>query len=115
MAPKLVEVGRHSNIQLHTLTEVTGLIGEPGRFQVKLKRRARYIDPEKCIACGLCAEKCEVKVPDPFNLGLGFRKASYVLYPQAVPLKYAIDKDNLPPLYEGYLPSSVRSSAPAGR
>ncbi len=75
------------------MTEVTGLTGEPGRFQVKLKQWARYIDPEKCIACGLCAEKCEVKVPDPFNLGLGFRKASYVLYPQAVPLKYAIDKD----------------------
>jgi len=61
---------------------------------VKLKQRARYIDPDKCIACGLCAEKCEIKVPDPFNLGLSFRKASYVLYPQAVPLKYAIDRDN---------------------
>jgi heterodisulfide reductase subunit A2 len=94
LAPKLVEVGRHNNIRLHTLTEITGLTGEPGRFQVKLKRRARYIDPDKCIACGLCAEKCEIKAPDPFNLGLSFRKVTYVLYPQAVPLKYALDKDH---------------------
>ena len=61
---------------------------------MKTKQRARYIDPDKCIACGLCAEKCEIKVPDPFNLGLDFRKATYALYPQAVPLKYAIDRDN---------------------
>ncbi len=94
MAPKLVEVGRHNNIQLHTLTDVTGITGEPGHFQVKVRQRARYIDTEKCIACGVCAEKCEVKVPNAFDLGLGSRKASYVLYPQAVPLKYAIDKDN---------------------
>jgi heterodisulfide reductase subunit A len=60
---------------------------------VQVKKRARYIDLDKCIACGLCAEKCEIKVPDAFNLGLGFRKATYVLYPQAVPLKYAIDRD----------------------
>ena len=94
MAPKLVEVGRHNNIQVHTLTEVTGISGGAGRFHVQLKHHARYIDPDKCIACGLCAEKCEIKVPDPFNQGLGFRKASYVLYPQAVPLKYAIDRDH---------------------
>ncbi len=61
---------------------------------MQVRKRARYIDPDKCIACGLCAEKCEIKVPNDFNLGLGFRKATYVLYPQAVPLKYAIDKDN---------------------
>jgi len=49
---------------------------------------------EKCIACGTCAEKCPRKVPDEYNEGLGKRKAAYVKYPQAVPLKYAIDKDH---------------------
>jgi len=49
---------------------------------------------EKCIACGECAAKCPKKVSDPFNAGLATRKAIYVEYPQAVPLKYAIDHDN---------------------
>ncbi|MCG2773295.1 MAG: FAD-dependent oxidoreductase, partial [Desulfobacterales bacterium] len=58
-----------------------------------MRQRARFIDPEKCIACGLCAEKCPQKAPDEFNQGLNKRKAAYLLYPQAVPLKYAIDPD----------------------
>ena len=48
----------------------------------------------KCIACGACAEKCPKKVDDAYNQNLIKRKAAYVEYPQAVPLKYAIDKDN---------------------
>ncbi len=47
----------------------------------------------KCIACGLCAEKCPKKVPDEYNLGLAKRKAAYLNYAQAVPPKYAIDKE----------------------
>ncbi len=54
----------------------------------------RYVDPEKCIGCGTCAEKCPKKVEDDYNEGLIKRKAIYVPYAQAVPLKYAIDKDN---------------------
>lgn len=65
--------------------------GEPGRFQVTIQQQPRYIDMQKCIACGLCAEKCPQKVTDTFNQGLVRRRAAYVLYPQAVPLKYAID------------------------
>jgi heterodisulfide reductase subunit A len=49
---------------------------------------------DKCIACGECAEKCPKKVTDTFNAGLAKRKAIYVEYPQAVPLKYAIDAAN---------------------
>jgi len=49
---------------------------------------------DKCIACGLCAEKCPKKVSDAFNADLMKRKAIYVPYAQAVPLKYAIDADN---------------------
>jgi heterodisulfide reductase subunit A len=93
LSPKLVECGRHLNIEIHTLSEVTGIEGEPGNFQVTVEQQPRFIDSAKCIACGLCAQKCPKKVPDEFNAGLGDRKAAYVLYPQAVPLKYAIDKD----------------------
>ncbi len=94
LSPKLVECGRHPNIEIITLADVLGVEGEAGSFRVKLRQRARFIDMEKCIACGTCSEKCPRKVPDAYNEGLSPRKAAYVKYPQAVPLKYAIDKDH---------------------
>jgi len=90
----LVEVGRHINIELLTLSEVTAISGEEGNFTVQLHQKPRYIDMNKCIACGLCAEKCPKKVKDDYNEGLGMRKAAYVKYAQAVPLKYVIDEEN---------------------
>ncbi len=93
LSPKLVECGRHMNIQLLTMAEVAGLEGEAGNFTVTVRQRPRYVDMDKCIACGVCAEKCPYKVDDAFNEGLSTRKAIYVQYPQAVPLKYAIDSD----------------------
>jgi heterodisulfide reductase subunit A len=67
--------------------------GQPGNFDVEVLRHPRFVDMEKCIACGTCAEKCPKKVDDPFNQSLITRKAVYVEYAQAVPLKYAIDKE----------------------
>jgi len=58
---------------------------------VELVEHPRYVDMDKCIACGECAVKCPKKVSDPFNADLAKRKAIYVDNPQAVPLKYAID------------------------
>ena len=71
-----------------------GINGEAGNFNVKVLKHPRYVDMDKCIACGTCAEKCPKKVDDPFNEDLVKRKAIYVDYAQAVPLKYAIDADN---------------------
>ncbi len=48
---------------------------------------------DKCIGCGACAEKCPKKVIDSYNVGLSKRKAAYVEYAQAVPLKFAIRGD----------------------
>jgi len=73
---------------------VVGISGEPGNFSVNVREMARYIDMEKCIACGVCAEKCPKKVPDDFNEAMGKRKAAYLAYSQAVPPKYSIDKAN---------------------
>jgi heterodisulfide reductase subunit A2 len=70
------------------------LSGEPGNFTAQVIKRPRFVDMEKCIACGACAEKCPKKVDDAYNQNLIKRKAVYVPYPQAVPLKYAIDKDH---------------------
>jgi heterodisulfide reductase subunit A len=92
ISPKLVDCANHRNIEILAPAEMVGLSGSPGRFTVKVRQHARFIDPEKCTACGLCAQKCPRKVKDDFNLGLGWRKAAFVRYPQAVPLKYAIDK-----------------------
>jgi len=74
-----------------TLSEVQDISGEEGNFEVKLIQRPRYVDMEKCIACGACAEKCPKKVSNAYDGGLSKRKAVYVQYAQAVPLKYCID------------------------
>jgi len=81
------------NIELLTLSEVTGIEGEEGNFKVRIKKSPRYVDMDKCIGCGTCAEKCPAKADDEYNTGLSKRKAVYVPYPQAVPLKYVIDRD----------------------
>ncbi len=91
IAPKLVECGRHLNIRILTLSEVVGLTGSAGNFTVTVKEQPRYVDMDKCIACGQCAEKCPKKTMDEYNAATGKRKAIYVKYPQAVPLKYQID------------------------
>jgi heterodisulfide reductase subunit A len=65
--------------------------GEEGNFEVKVVQHPRYVDPTKCIACGLCAEKCPTKIDNEYDAGLGKRKSIHVKYAQAVPLKYAID------------------------
>ncbi len=93
LSPKLVECGRHLNIELITMADVEEVEGEAGNFSVRVRERPRYIDVDKCIACGVCAEKCPKKVDDEFNTGLNKRKSAYVKYPQAVPLKYAIDDE----------------------
>ncbi|MGD9082664.1 MAG: FAD-dependent oxidoreductase, partial [Desulfobacterales bacterium] len=67
--------------------------GEQGNFEVTLTQHPRYVDMDKCIACGLCAEKCPKKVPDAYDGNLSKRKAIYVQYAQAVPLKYVIDPE----------------------
>jgi len=74
-----------------TLSEVTSIEGDEGNFTVTVKKHPRYVDMNKCIACGACAEKCPAKKDDEFNQNLSKRKAIYVPYPQAVPLKYVID------------------------
>ena len=81
------------NIKLHTLSTVTSIDGNEGNFTVTINKAPRYVDMEKCIACGLCNEKCPAKISDEYNEGISKRKAIYVPYPQAVPLKYVIDKD----------------------
>jgi heterodisulfide reductase subunit A len=74
-----------------TMTELDGVEGEVGNFTVHLRRSPRYVDMDRCVACGKCAEGCPVETADEFNRKINTRKAVFVQYPQAVPLKYQID------------------------
>ncbi|WP_457552231.1 FAD-dependent oxidoreductase [Desulfobacula sp.] len=89
--PKLVECDRHLNIELLTLSQVVKVQGSVGHFTIQVNKKPRYIDMDKCIACGICAEKCPINVKDEFNFGINKKKAVYIKYDQSVPLKYAID------------------------
>ena len=84
-----------------TLSEVTSISGEAGNFEVEVLKKPRYVDMDKCIACGACVEKCPKKVDNDYNAGLNKRKAIYVEYDQAVPLKFAIDAENCIKLTKG--------------
>jgi heterodisulfide reductase subunit A-like polyferredoxin len=100
ISPKLVEVGRHSNIEVMVDTEVTGISGQAGDFQVDVRHKARYVDVDKCTGCGECLDVCPVILPPPANIfdeGLLERRAVYRLYPQAVPNAVVIDKLGISP------------------
>ena len=91
ISPKLVETGRHHNIELIINADIKEVSGEAGNFIVKLLKRALYINQEKCTGCGVCASKCPIEAIDVFNEGLAKCKAISVEYPQAVPLVFSID------------------------
>ncbi len=93
IAPKLVECGRHPNIRIMTLSSVLDISGRAGDFTVRVKEMPRYVDTSKCIACGQCSARCPKSVDDSFTSSVTRRKAIYIKYPQAVPLKYQIDAD----------------------
>jgi heterodisulfide reductase subunit A-like polyferredoxin len=97
MSPKLVEVGRHLNIELLNYAEVESIRGEPGNFTVSVRQHPRYVDLSKCTGCGDCAVACPISLPDKFNGGLSQRKAIYKAYPQAIPNAFAIDKAGMAP------------------
>ncbi len=97
MSPKLVECGRHLNIEIMTMAELEHLSGEPGHFTARVRQHPRFIDLLKCTGCGDCAEACPIRVPDAFNAGLAERKATYKLYPQATPNAFAIEKRGTAP------------------
>lgn len=94
LAPKMIEASRHANIELLTYSEVEEVAGEPGKFRVKIRKKARSVDEAKCTGCGICQEKCPWKVANEFEMGLKQRKAIYTPFAQAVPNVPVIDREN---------------------
>ncbi len=97
ITPKMVDTANHPNIHLLTYSEVVRIEGKAGHFKVLIRRKPRYVDMAKCTACGDCVGQCPVTLPNEFDMGLGKRKAIYVPFPQAVPLKYTMDRRGTPP------------------
>jgi heterodisulfide reductase subunit A len=95
LTPKMVSAGTHPNIKLLTWSEVTRVDGYVGNFTVTVRKKARFVNEELCTGCGICQEKCPKKIIDTvYEAGLGYRKAVYTPFPQAVPKYPVIDKPN---------------------
>jgi heterodisulfide reductase subunit A len=95
LTPRMSEAGMHPNITLMTWSEVESVDGFVGNFTVKVRQKARCVDVDACTGCGICEQKCPKKViDDVFEVGLGYRKAIYTPFEQAVPNFPVLDKEN---------------------
>jgi len=96
LTPKMMEAANHPNIELMSYSEVVGVEGSIGNYTVKINKKARYVDMDKCTGCGDCMAACRLKdrIISEFDEGIGKRSAIYLPFPQAVPLKCVIDKDS---------------------
>ena len=90
----MASVRSHENIEMMTYSEVLEVSGYVGNFKVKIKRKPRYVNEDKCTGCGVCRDKCPAKVSNEFDAGMGQRKAIYTPFPQAVPNIPVIDKEH---------------------
>ncbi|MBU1162514.1 MAG: 4Fe-4S binding protein, partial [Proteobacteria bacterium] len=90
----MLDVGRHPNIELLAYSEVENLEGQAGNFKVFVRKKARYVEENKCTGCGACSEKCPTMVPDAFNERLGTRTAVYAYFAQGIPSTRTIDPDH---------------------
>ncbi len=94
LTPKMVDCAQHEKISIFSYSEVEEVKGFVGNFQVKIKRKARYVDETKCTGCKLCVEKCPSKKGiDTFNMGLNTRPAIYIPFAQAIPNVAVIDPE----------------------
>lgn len=95
LTPKMSDVQAHDNITLLTYSEVEEISGFVGNFRARIRKKARYLNEEDCNGCGVCIEKCPVKVVDDvFEAGIGYRKSIYRPFPQAVPNFPVMDTEN---------------------
>ncbi len=94
LTPKMVDVAQNEKIRIFSYSEVEEVKGFVGNFNVKIKKKARYVKEDVCTGCGLCTEKCpQKKVPNDFNLGMDNKRAIYIPFAQAVPKVATIDAD----------------------
>jgi NADPH-dependent glutamate synthase beta subunit-like oxidoreductase len=97
ISPKLVECMRDHNIDTYTMADVVKLEGEAGSFKATVRQRQRYVDIDKCTACGDCAAVCPIELSSSFDAGMARRKAIDRLYAQAAPNAFFISKKERAP------------------
>ncbi|MDR2050390.1 MAG: CoB--CoM heterodisulfide reductase iron-sulfur subunit A family protein [Deltaproteobacteria bacterium] len=91
LGPRMVDVAQHERITLYAYSEIDSVSGYVGNFEVNIRKKASYVDWEKCTGCGACTEKCPSrKTFDRFNEGLGATTAINIPFPQAIPKKATI-------------------------
>jgi heterodisulfide reductase subunit A len=114
--PKTVEVARNKNIELHVCSEVVDVKGYVGNFTVTIKKQPTYVDHARCTGCGDCIEACVLKkgVPSEFEEGIAMRRAIYIPFPQAVPLKAIVDKESCLLLSKGKCKKACVEACKAG-
>ena len=94
LGPRMVDIVQHPRITLYAYSEVEKVSGFVGNFEVTVRKKATYVDWEKCTGCGMCTEKCPSKKnPDRFNEKVGKTTAIIIPFPQAIPKKASITKD----------------------
>jgi len=93
LAPKLVQTGRHENIDILINSSIEKIEGVPGNFNIDLTQTTLRLDQNKCTGCGLCAQQCPIEAIDFFNEKLSYKAAISVKFPQAVPLVFSINKE----------------------
>jgi len=91
--PKMVDVGRHPNIEIISYADLLSVSGYIGNFKVRIRKNPRYVIAENCTGCGECKDICPIEYPNEWDMGLGTRKAISVPFDQAVPLVYTINRD----------------------
>ena len=96
LTPKMMDVANHPNIELLSYSEVVRVEGSIGNYKVRIKKKPRYVDMEKCTGCGECIETCRLKgrISSEFDMGMRKRSAIYMPFLQAIPLKCTIDPDH---------------------
>lgn len=92
--PLLSAVSQSPDIELMSYSEIEEVAGYIGNFKVKVRRKARHIDEDKCTGCGVCIQKCPWKADSEFDEGIAKRKAIYTPFPQAVPNVPVIDTEH---------------------
>ncbi len=114
--PKTVEVARSKSIELLVCSEVTDVKGYVGNFTATIKRQPAYVDHDRCTGCGDCVEACVLKkgVPSEFEEGVTNRRAIYIPFPQAVPLKAVVDKESCLLLSKGKCKKACVEACKAG-
>ncbi len=91
--PKMVDAGRHPNIEIISYADLLNVSGYVGNFKVKIRKNPRYVIRENCTGCGECKEACPIEFPNEWDMNLGTRKAISVPFEQAVPLVFTLNKD----------------------